>query len=87
MLLLVPLALAWSWRTVGPVLRVPGLALLLALAGVHLVYIGSFLELEFHLATSYTRVLFQLLPAALSWLAALAPAMLMRPAPAPAATP
>jgi hypothetical protein len=82
-LLLVPLALLWSWRR-APALRVPGLALLLALLGVHLVYIGSFLGLKFHMDTSYTRVLFQLLPAALLWLAALVPVMLPRPAVAPA---
>lgn len=84
MLLLVPLGLLWLWRrrALSPGLSVPGLALLLALAGTHIVYIGSFLDLQMHLDTSYTRVLFQALPAALLWLAALVHAMLSRPAPA-----
>jgi len=47
------------------------LALLLAFLGVHAVYVGSFLELKFHLDTSYRRVLFQLVPAALVWFGAL----------------
>lgn len=54
----------------GPLLRAPTLALLGALLGVHLVYVGSHLDLTFHLDTSYTRVLFQLLPVTLVWFAA-----------------
>lgn len=61
-LLLAPL-LAWrSLQARG--LLVPTLALLGSLVGLHVVYVGSFLPLRFHLDTSYTRVLFQILPAA-----------------------
>ncbi|MFM1870657.1 MAG: hypothetical protein RL398_79 [Planctomycetota bacterium] len=45
-------------------LAVPVVALAGALVGLHVVYVGSFLPLRFHLDTSYTRVLFQILPAA-----------------------
>jgi hypothetical protein len=80
MLLLVPLGLFWAWwRGLFPRLWVPGFALLVALAGMHAVYVGSFLDLQRHMDTSYARVLFQALPAALLWLAALAAAMLARP--------
>jgi hypothetical protein len=47
-----------------------------SLAGLHVVYLGSFLPIEFHLDTSYVRVLFQLLPAAMLWFAVLARAQL-----------
>jgi hypothetical protein len=47
-----------------------GAALLAALLGYQLVYIGSYLELEWHLATSADRVIFQLTPAATVWVAA-----------------
>jgi len=53
-------------------LAVPTLALLGALVGLHLVYVGSFLELRFHLDTSHRRVTFQLLPVAVVLLAAIA---------------
>lgn len=71
MLLLLPLCLLLVPRralAAGP--GVPGLALLFSAVGLHLVYVGSHLGLQFHLQTSYTRVLFQLLPAFLVWLAA-----------------
>ncbi len=55
---LVPRALA------GRAHALPALALGGAFVGLHVVYVGSFLPLRFHLDTSYTRVLFQLLPAA-----------------------
>lgn len=45
-------------------LAAPLLALAGSLLGLHVVYVGSFLPLRFHLDTSYTRVLFQILPAA-----------------------
>lgn len=59
-------------HALGRRLAMPVLALLGALLGIHVVYVGSFLPLRMHLDTSYTRVLFQLLPAALVLLAALA---------------
>jgi hypothetical protein len=37
-----------------------------------LIYIGSYLVLSFHLATSQLRVLYQLTPMALVWVAATA---------------
>ncbi|MCR9245957.1 MAG: hypothetical protein NXI31_13065 [bacterium] len=43
----------------------PVLGLAGAIAGLHVVYIGSFLPLRFHLDTSYLRVLFQLVPVAI----------------------
>lgn len=46
--------------------------------GLHVVYVGSFLPLRFHLDTSYTRVTFQLLPATIVLLAALASAVVGR---------
>jgi hypothetical protein len=51
-------------------LALPTVALLGSWVGLHVVYIGSFLPLRFHLDTSYLRVTFQLLPAALLLLAA-----------------
>ncbi len=51
-------------RALRSALALPVLALLAAFVGLHVVYVGSFLPLRFHLDTSYTRVLFQLLPAA-----------------------
>ena len=56
----------------GPRMALPMLALAGAFVGIHVVYVGSFLPLRFHLDTSYTRVTFQLLPAALVLAAALA---------------
>ncbi|MCY2955923.1 MAG: hypothetical protein NT107_02680 [Planctomycetota bacterium] len=50
--------------------------LLLSLLCLHLIWIGSFLPLQFHLDTSYLRVLFQMVPAALVWFAALAQVVL-----------
>lgn len=46
------------------------LTLLFSWLGLHVVYVGSFLPLRFHLDTSYARVTFQLLPVALLLLAA-----------------
>ncbi|MCA8952986.1 MAG: hypothetical protein KDE27_25975 [Planctomycetes bacterium] len=57
-------------RAFGRELALPLLALFGSLAGLHLVYVGSFLPLRFHLDTSYLRVLFQLLPAAVVLLGA-----------------
>lgn len=59
-------------RAFGPRLALPMLALAGAFVGIHVVYVGSFLPLRFHLDTSYARVTFQLLPAALVLGAALA---------------
>ena len=50
----------------------PTLALIGGVLGLHLVYVGSWLDVEFHLRTSHERVLFQLVPAALLWCVALA---------------
>ncbi len=53
----------------------PTLMLFGAVVALHLIYIGSYLVLSFHLATSQLRVLFQLVPAALVWAAATARAV------------
>lgn len=58
-------------HALGRRLAIPVLALLGAFAGIHVVYVGSFLPLRFHLDTSYLRVTFQLLPALLVVLAAI----------------
>jgi hypothetical protein len=58
-------------HALGRNLALPLLALLGAFAGIHVVYVGSFLPLRFHLDTSYTRVTFQLLPAMLVVIAAI----------------
>ena len=58
-------------QALGRHLSMPLLALLGAFAGIHVVYVGSFLPLRFHLDTSYLRVTFQLLPALLVVLAAI----------------
>lgn len=50
--------------------------LLASLAGIHLVYVGSFLDLQFHLGTSHARVLFQVVPLAMLWFACLARGLL-----------
>ena len=50
----------------------PTLMLVGAVVVLHLIYVGSYLVLSFHLATSQLRVLFQLVPAALVWTAATA---------------
>ncbi|MBL8725514.1 MAG: hypothetical protein JNK49_15840 [Planctomycetes bacterium] len=68
-------------RLVGGALALPTLALLGSWVGLHVVYVGSFLPLRFHLDTSYLRVTFQLLPAALFLLAAQLGAVAPRPAP------
>jgi uncharacterized membrane protein len=52
-------------------LRLPTLALALAMLGVHVVYIGSYQNLDWHLEHSYNRVMFQLVPAACLWFALL----------------
>lgn len=46
-------------------------SLLGSVVALHLVYIGSWLDLEFHLVTSHLRVLLQLVPASLVWCVAL----------------
>lgn len=70
-LLLVLLApLLWPRRAFTRSLGVVTLALLGSVVGVHLVYIGSWLELQYHLTTSHARVLYQLVPASLVWFAA-----------------
>lgn len=48
----------------------PALALTGAVMALHVIYIGSYLQLDFHLATSQRRVLFQLVPTSLLWIAA-----------------
>jgi hypothetical protein len=58
-------------RAFGARLALPVLALGGAFVGLHVVYLGSFLPLQFHLATSYARVLFQVVPVALVLLAEL----------------
>lgn len=89
-LLLAPLL--WRRATFSSELLPFWIGLVAAVVGMHLVYVGSFLPLQFHLDTSYLRVLFQLVPAAMVWCAALAQAVLSgsdavpRPADAPAAT-
>jgi len=50
----------------------PTLMLFGAVVALHLIYIGSYLVLSFHLATSQLRVMFQLVPSALVWAAATA---------------
>jgi len=55
----------------GPA-ALPLLALPIGWIGIHVVYVGSFLPLRFHLDTSYARVTFQLVPAAIVLLGALA---------------
>ena len=61
-----------AWRTVATrALLVPTFVIVTAVVVLHLIYIGSYLVLWFHLQTSHRRVLFQLVPAALVWTAAL----------------
>ncbi len=62
--------LFWS-TAVGRPLAVPTLALAGSFLGLHLVYVGSHLDLGHHLLTSQSRVVFQLVPVGLVWLAAL----------------
>jgi hypothetical protein len=70
-LLLVLLApLLWPRVALARPLGVITLALLGAVLGTHLVYVGSWLELRYHLTTSHARVLFQLVPVSLLWFAA-----------------
>ena len=70
-LLLVCLApLLWPRVALARPLVVVTLALLIAVLGTHLVYVGSWLELRYHLTTSHARVLFQLVPVGLVWFAA-----------------
>jgi hypothetical protein len=68
-LLLAPIC--WPRSALGARLIVPTLALLAGVVGLHLVYVGSWLDLEFHLLTSHERVLFQLVPATVVWCGAL----------------
>jgi len=74
--LLLPLP-ALLLRTVRrePRLRAPALALLLGLLGLHLVYVGTWIDLDLHLHTSHARVVAQLVPAAIVWLAAVVAAL------------
>ena len=70
-LLLVLLALLlWPRVALARPLGIVTLALLGAVLGTHLVYVGSWLELRYHLTTSHARVLFQLVPVSLVWFAA-----------------
>lgn len=70
-LLLVLLApLLWPRRALAQPLGLVTLALLGSVVGVHLVYVGSWLELQYHLTTSHARVLYQLVPVGLVWFAA-----------------
>ena len=55
--------------------------LLASFVGIHLVYVGSFLDLQFHLGTSHARVLFQLVPLAMLWFACIARSLLGGEAP------
>lgn len=88
-LLLAPVL--WRRATLSRQLFPFWFGMLAAVVGMHLVYVGSFLPLQFHLDTSYLRVLFQLVPATMVWCAALAQMVLSgsdaapRPADAPAA--
>lgn len=71
-LLLVLLApLLWPRVALARPLGIVTLALLGAVLGTHLVYVGSWLELRYHLTTSHARVLFQLVPVSLLWFAGL----------------
>src|SRR5262245_43690188 len=71
-LLLVLLApLLWPRVALARPLGIVTLALLFAVLGTNLVYVGSWLELHYHLTTSHARVLFQLVPVSLLWFAAL----------------
>ena len=71
-LLLVLLApLLWPRVALARPLGIVTLALLFGLLGANLVYVGSWLELHYHLTTSHARVLFQLVPVSLLWFAAL----------------
>ena len=63
--------LIWPRIALGKRLFVPTLALIGSAVGLHLVYVGSHLDLDQHLATSHERVLHQLVPVALVWFAAL----------------
>ncbi len=74
LLLLAPVVL--PLRCFGRELAALTLMLLASLAGVHLVYVGSFLDLEFHLRTSHERVLFHLVPLAVLWFACVARGLL-----------
>ncbi|MEY3162141.1 MAG: hypothetical protein RIT25_2132 [Planctomycetota bacterium] len=74
LLLLAPLAL--PLRCFSRELAGLTFMLLASLVGVHLVYVGSFLDLDFHLGTSHARVLFQLVPLAMLWFACLARGLL-----------
>jgi len=52
-------------------LKAPTLAIGIALFGTHAVYVGSYLDLDWHLEHSYRRVMLQLTPAACLWFALL----------------
>lgn len=72
-LLLAPLC--WPRVALQGALLPLTLTLLLSLCGLHLVYLGTHLDLPHHLLTSYLRVTWQLVPATLVWFAALARAV------------
>lgn len=57
----------------------PTCALVGSFVVLHLIYVGSYLVLSFHLATSQLRVLYQLTPATLVWVAAAARALRQGP--------
>jgi hypothetical protein len=72
-LLLPFLALVFAPRaSLSRTLFAPTCALAGSFVVLHLIYIGSYLVLSFHLATSQLRVLYQLTPMALVWVAATA---------------
>ena len=48
-------------------LKVPTLALGIAFFGTHAVYVGSYLDLDWHMEHSYRRVMLQLTPVACLW--------------------
>ena len=63
--------LFWPRAALGRQLFVPTLALIGSCVGLHLVYIGSHLDLKAHMDTSHRRVIYQLVPVTLVWFAAL----------------
>lgn len=63
--------LLWPRAALGKQLFVPTLALIGSCVGLHLVYVGSHLDLERHMDTSHRRVIYQLVPVTLVWFSAL----------------
>lgn len=74
-------ALLWPRAALGRRLFVPTLALLGSFAGLHLVYLGTHLEVVHHMRTSQDRVVFQLVPVALLWFLELVREVRTGPAP------